>query len=357
VQRELRDRPKEEVVDAVKSFVGSISPDDPLRDRLLTEAMWALAGHDAADVELFHTLLAAKTPDARAAAVHIIADLREVLPEAAVLIAPMVNDPHPRVRLEAVRGLSFFLSDESVKLALSVVKHPMDSELTFTLEAALSALRPAWEAAPALQDELAANDPAAAAFMARVASGNDRGRAASALLKQLIEHYESDGHRTTYMAGLNALGGDSGDGQKVFVRACQACHRVGDVGADFGPNMSDVGKRLKREEILDSILFPNSKIEPKYRATNIVTVDGTAFSGLVVGETKQEISLLLGQGTVQKIPRDDIEIRQEVEVSSMPERLHESMSGLEFLDLLEFLSDQQTEPVATGATTGSSGGK
>jgi hypothetical protein len=86
-------------------------------------------------------------------------------------------------------------------------------------------------------------------------------------------------------------------------------------------------------------------------------VDGTAFSGLVVGETEQEISLLLGQGTVQKIPRDDIEIRQEVEVSSMPERLHESMSGLEFLDLLEFLSAQQTEPVATGATTGSSGGK
>jgi putative heme-binding domain-containing protein len=354
VHRELRDRPKAEVVDAVKAFVGSISPDDPLHDRLLTEAMWALAGHYATDLPLFNKLLASKTPDARAAALHVIADQREVLPEAAALIAPLVNDPHPRVRLEAVRGLSFFSTAESIKLALGVVKHPMDNELTFTLESTLAALRPAWEANPSLQQELADNDPAAAALMARVSSGNDRGRAASSLLKQLIEHYTSDGHRTTYMAGLNALGGDVGDGKKVFTRACQACHRVGDQGAEFGPNLSDVGKRLKREEILDSILFPNTKIDPKYRATNIVTVEGTAVSGLVVAESDEEISLLLGQGTVQKIPQEDIEIRQEVEVSSMPEKLNESMSGLEFLDLLEFLSAQQTAPPA--APAGSTGG-
>lgn len=138
-----------------------------------------------------------------------------------------------------------------------------------------------------------------------------------------------------------------GDGEKVFTRACQACHRVGDKGAEFGPNLSDVGKRLKREEILESILFPNTKIDPKYRATNIVTVEGTAVSGLVVAENDQEISLLLGQGTVQKIPQEDIEVRQEVEVSSMPEKLNESMSGLEFLDLIEFLAAQQaTSPAA-----------
>ncbi len=357
VHRELRDRPKAEVVDAVKAFVGSISPDDPLRDRLLTEAMWALAGHNATDVPLFNKLLAAKTPDARAAALHVIADQREVLPEAAALIAPLVNDPHPRVRLEAVRGLGFFPTAESIKLALGVVKHPMDNELTFTLESTLAALRPAWEATPSLQEELAANDPAAAALMARVASGNDRGRAASSLLKQLIEHYKSDGHRTTYMAGINALGGNAGDGEKVFTRACQACHRVGDKGAEFGPNLSDVGKRLKREEILDSILFPNTKIDPKYRATNIVTVEGTAVSGLVVAENDEELSLLLGQGTVQKIPQEDIEIRQEVEVSSMPEKLHESMSGLEFLDLMEFLSAQQTAPATPAPTAGSTGGR
>jgi len=357
VQRELRDRPKAEVIDAVKAFVASLSPSDPLHDRLLTEAMWALAGQHAVDVDLFKKLLAANTPDARAAAVHTIADQREHLDAAAALIAPMVHDEHPRVRLETVRGLSFFPSPESVKLALAVVKHPMDDELTFTLESTLGALRPVWEAARSQQVDLAGGDPAAIAFLERVASGNDRGRQANALLKQMIEHYDSDGHRTTFMAGLNALGGSRRKGREVFARACQACHRVGDTGADFGPNLSDVGKRLKREEILESILFPNKKIEPKYRATNIVTVEGTAVSGLVVAENDKELSLLLGQGTLQKIPLEDIEIRQEVEVSSMPERLNDSMSGVEFLDLMEFLAAQRTTPATPepAAAAGSSG--
>jgi putative heme-binding domain-containing protein len=357
VQRELRDRPKEKVVDAVQAFVASLSKDDPLHDRLLVEAMWVLAGQQAADVELFKTLLAAKTPDARAAAVHMVADQRQFLPDAVAMLAPMVNDPHPRVRLEAVRGLSFFPTVDSLKAALSVLKHPMDSELNFTLEITLTALRPAWEGKKVLQSELAASDPMAAAFLARVASGSERGEAATALLKQLIEHYQSDGHRTTYMAGLNALGGSRREGKKVFTRACQACHRVGDDGADFGPNLSDVGKQLKREEILESILFPNAKIDPKYRATNIVTLDGNALSGLVVGENEKELSLLLGQGTVQKIPQEDIDIRQEVEVSSMPERLNESMSGAEFLDLMEFLAAQQNTPPAADAAATNSGGQ
>jgi putative heme-binding domain-containing protein len=344
VQRELRDRPKDRVVDAVNTFVSSIPKEDTLRDRLLVEAMWALAGQQAADPELYKTVLTAETPDARAAATHMLADQRQFAPDAAAMLASMVNDPHPRVRLEAVRGLSFFPTADSVKAALSVLRQQMDHELTFTLEATLSALRPAWEYDQSLRTELAANDPVGAAFVARVASGNERGEAATALLKQLIEHYDKDGHRTTYMAGLNALGGDTSEGKKVFTRACQACHRVGADGADFGPNLSDAGKRLKREEILESILFPNAKIDPKYRATNVVTLDGQAYSGLVVGEDEKDLSLLLGQGTVEKIPIADIDIRQEVEVSSMPERLNESMSGVEFLDLLEFLAAQQTPP-------------
>jgi putative heme-binding domain-containing protein len=233
----------------------------------------------------------------------------------------------------------------------------MDNELNFTLESTLSALRRVWQKEPGLIDTLAEKDPAAATLLVRIASGNERAEAASALLKRLIESYEHDGSRTTFMAGLNALGGDVEGGRKVFTRACQACHRVGEEGADFGPNLSDVGKRLKRDEILESILFPNKTIDPKFRATNIVTVDGTAVSGLVVGEDEKELSLLLGQGTVKKIPQQDIDIRQEVDVSSMPERLNDSMSGAEFLDLLEFLAAQQETPPAASTRGPSAGGQ
>jgi len=355
VQRELRDRPKDEVVAAVKTWVGSIDPQDPQHDRLLVDAMWALAGQHVVDVELCQQILASPTPDARAAAAHIIADLRDYNPQAFELLAPLVDDPHPRVRLEAVRGLSFFPTPESVTRILGAFQHPLDSELTFSLESTLGALRPVWEQARQQGHDLAADNPTAAAFLDRVAAGNDRGREVTSLVKSIVEHYEKDGHRTTLTARLNGLEGNPNDGAAVFKRACQACHRVGGEGSEFGPNLSDVGKRLRNEEILESILFPNKKLDPKYRATNVLTVDGKAYSGLVIGETDDELSLLVGQGTLQKIPQADIDQRQEVEVSSMPEHLHEGLSGVEFLDLLKFLAAQQTAPTPVTTNTNSGG--
>ncbi|RIK72397.1 MAG: heme-binding protein, partial [Planctomycetota bacterium] len=344
VQRELRDRPRDEVVAAVQAWVGAIPASDPLRERLLVEAMWALAGHHLVDQSLLAALLKAENPNARAAAVHIIADLREHLPDAAELIAPLVDDPHPRVRLEAIRGLSFFPETSSVELALRSLKHPLDEELSYTLESTLGALQPVWREAHARGVALADGDPAAAAFLERVAAGNDVGREVNALVKSIIERYEHQGHRTTAMSRLNALGGNPEEGAKIYQRTCRACHRIGNDGADYAPNLSDVGKRLRRDEIFESLIFPNKTIDPKYRATNVITVDGQAFSGLLAQENQTELSLVMGDGTTVKIPLEDIEIRQTVDVSSMPERLNESMSGIELLDLLAFLSAQQTTP-------------
>ena len=355
VQRELRDRPKDEVVAAVKAWTAALDPNDPLHDRLLTEAMWTLAGQHAVDLDLFKQVGTAKDFNARAAAAHTLADQRQFVPEAFGMLAQMADDPHPRVRLEAVRGLSYFPTPQAVETALSVLKHPMDSELTFTLESALGSLRPVWVQAQQQGVDLAANDPEAAVFLARVAAGNDKGREVNSLLSSIIERYDHEGHRTTVMSRLNALDGNAEEGAKVFKRACQACHRVGEDGAEFGPNLSDVGKRLRLDEILESVLFPNKKIDPKYRATNILTLDGKAYTGLVVKDDEQELTLVVGQGTLQKIPQDAIDIREEVEVSSMPEKLHEGMSGVEFLDLLEFLAAQQTAPTAPAETT--SGGE
>jgi putative heme-binding domain-containing protein len=356
VQRELRNRPKDEVVAAVKEWVAKLDPNDSLHDRLITEAMWTLAGQHAVDIELIKQVATAKDFNARAAAAHNIADQRSLIPEAFDLLVQMKDDDHPRVRLEAVRGLSYFPTPQALEAALSVLKHPMDSELTFTLESALGSLRLVWEKAQQEKTPLAADNPEAAVFLARVAAGNDKGREVNALVNSIIERYDHEGHRTTVMSRLNALEGSPQEGAKVFKRACQACHRVGSDGADFGPNLSDVGKRLRLDEILESVLFPNKKIDPKYRATNILTIDGKAVSGLVVKEDDKELTLVVGQGTLQKIPQEEIDIREELEVSSMPEKLHEGMSGVEFLDLLEFLAAQQTAPTPPAETADAGSG-
>jgi putative heme-binding domain-containing protein len=347
VRRELRDRPTNDVTAAVKAWVSSLDPNDPLRQKLLCEAMWVLAGHHVVDRPLIETLLKAKAPDARAAAVHTVADQREWIPDALALATAAVKDPHPRVRVEAVRALSFFQEKSAVLAALSALDEPLDRELSYTLESTVTALRPTWEAAQAQGVDLVRDNAAAGAFLDRIAAGNDRGREVKSLIEKILQQ-EHPGMHASAVARLVSLPASAREGEKVFQRSCRACHRVGNDGAVYGPDLSDVGKRLSREEILQSILFPNRKVEEKYRATNIYTDDGKAVSGLVLEEDDREVSLLLGQGTVQKIPKGTIEERRQIDVSSMPERLNESMSGNEFIDLLEYLARQQTTPEPNG---------
>jgi len=348
-RRELRDRPTAEVVAAVEAWLTALDAADPLHDRLLAEALWVLEGHHAVDVRLLEKVLSAGTPDARAAAVHAVANQREWLVDEAGAegclkwIAPLVHDPHPRVRLEAVRALSFFSQPESVGLALEALAYENDEELAYTIDSTLAALRPLWV------DRLAdwtADRPAAATALQRVASRYAKSQAATALLRELAALPRESERQTLVADRLLGLEGQAEQGQAVFKRQCVACHRIGAEGAEFGPNLSDAGKRLPEREIVASIVDPNAKIDPKYRATNFITAAGKALSGLVIDQNDQEVAVVLGDGKVAKIAVADIVERQEVEVSSMPERLYESMSGAEFVDLIAYLKAQQTPPAA-----------
>jgi hypothetical protein len=57
------------------------------------------------------------------------------------LLKPRVADPHPRVRLEAVRALSYLEpSEQVVEAALEVLNHDMDDYLQYTLDETMRVL-------------------------------------------------------------------------------------------------------------------------------------------------------------------------------------------------------------------------
>ncbi len=73
------------------------------------------------------------------------------------LLQPRVVDDHPRVRLEAVRALSFSNdSSAAASLALDVLGRPMDSMIEYTLNETLRQLNP--------RDVLLDKSPEAIAF-------------------------------------------------------------------------------------------------------------------------------------------------------------------------------------------------
>ena len=79
-----------------------------------------------------------------------------LIPEAQALLADAVHDPHPRVRLEAVRGLSFLGNAQAAEQALQVVEHDMDYWIEYTLEQTLNALQPVYQPLVASEQFLAA---------------------------------------------------------------------------------------------------------------------------------------------------------------------------------------------------------
>ncbi|MDX1962118.1 MAG: HEAT repeat domain-containing protein [Pirellulales bacterium] len=129
-------------------------------------------------------------------------------------------------------------------------------------------------------------------------------------------------------------------GQAVFVSsraACQACHAIGYVGGNVGPDLSAIGKIRQRRDLLESILYPSSSLVRSYEPVAITTRDGRTHNGVIRGENDHELRLATGPNQELRLPRDQIEDRQESKISVMPAGLDQQLTEQELADLVEFL--------------------
>jgi len=163
------------------------------------------------------------------------------------------------------------------------------------------------------------------------------GMAAQSELRKLINLENKESVRTKAYAKIEGMHGDVNNGRAVFTRLCASCHKVGDVGYTFGPDHSDVGKRLTRHEIVESIIEPSKKVDPKYVTTTIITTEGKALVGFIVAKSDKSVTLLMAEGKQATIAADDIDETLSTNQSSMPENLASTLSPVEFLDIVEFL--------------------
>ena len=342
-RRELRDRPASEVLPAVGKWLANLGGVDAVTtDRLRCEALWIQAGYHAVDTGLLKQVLAAKTPQARAAAVRVAADERDYLPAGLAfdLLKAAAVDDYPRARAEALRGLSFYGTPESVAAMLEASKKPLDYWTQYTLDAALGANEGVWRAdfvAGKVKDH-----PAAEKVMAEVLAGSKAGAAALPHIRLLLgtEKYSAE-TRNKAMTALANLKGNPSTGREVFVRSCTACHKVGNgEGQEYGPNLKEVGKRLTRVKIVESMIDPNAEVEAKYASTRVVTLGGKTVIGLLVSEDKTQLVIFDGKEK-QVIKADDVDTKTTLKQSSMPEGQAGAMSPAEFVDLIEYLAAQK----------------
>jgi putative heme-binding domain-containing protein len=140
---------------------------------------------------------------------------------------------------------------------------------------------------------------------------------------------------------LAKLKGDVSKGQAVFERAessCVTCHRVGDKGVDFAPALSEIGTKLPKEQIYDSIINPNAGLSMGFETTQLTLKDGAAGVGIIRSETGDELILALPGGATQKYRKGDVAKREKLTTSLMPSGLNQALSQDDLVNLVEYLA-------------------
>jgi putative heme-binding domain-containing protein len=140
------------------------------------------------------------------------------------------------------------------------------------------------------------------------------------------------------VAELAKRPGDAAKGQLVFMSYCFTCHQVNGVGIDFGPALSEIGSKLAKEALYDSILNPSAGISFGFEGFEVKTKSGETFIGMVASETAEELALRVPGGVVQKTPKANVASKTPLGVSLMTPGLHTVMEETQLVDLVEYLA-------------------
>ncbi len=138
-----------------------------------------------------------------------------------------------------------------------------------------------------------------------------------------------------------SLPGDRTRGRRVFFDTagvqCKSCHRVGQEGQEVGPELTTIGKKYNRSELLESLLEPSKRIDPKYVTYLVETTEGRLLTGLLVKKDANEVVIKDTQNKVIRVPSNQIEQLVPQRRSLMPDLLLRDMTADQVADLLAYL--------------------
>ena len=134
--------------------------------------------------------------------------------------------------------------------------------------------------------------------------------------------------------------GDAARGRERFQQmTCAQCHTVDGSGRLAGPDLSAIGDKFRREDLVMSVLDPSSAIAVGYDSTVVTRKDGTMAAGVIKQATEGWIELKgAGEGSATRVEMADIAERATSPVSLMPEGLHAMTDPEGFTDLIAYLT-------------------
>ncbi len=129
-------------------------------------------------------------------------------------------------------------------------------------------------------------------------------------------------------------------GKQAFAAArCIVCHRYGGDGGATGPDLTQAGGRFQLMDLVEAIVEPSRIVSDQYKASVVQTDDGKVYTGRLVSEDADAITIVTDPEDATKfarVPRSSIEEIVASPTSLMPAGLIDTLSEEEVLDLLAY---------------------
>lgn len=169
-------------------------------------------------------------------------------------------------------------------------------------------------------------------------------KALSNVAEELFSELESGNRMEVYQSYRSVLEMEThaAAGAAVFKAHCAVCHTYGGQGGQVGPDLSGV-RNQPPDALLLHTLVPNYEVYPAYQSIVVRTKNGSAFSGWVVSETENSLTIRTAFGTDESILRDNIESLTNSGMSLMPDGLEQNMTKEELANLIAYLKEGDGE--------------
>ncbi|TWU37578.1 Cytochrome c [Novipirellula aureliae] len=160
-------------------------------------------------------------------------------------------------------------------------------------------------------------------------------------------------HLVAYLESDRGRQGDPTNGLAIFNKAnCSQCHRSGREGNSIGPNLTAIGRRYTKREIVESILYPGHLVPEKFSSKKVKMLDGSSYIGIVTTDADGTVLIRDSNNRVARAEERQVDQVLPSNSSIMPTGLLDELSTQEISDLMSFLGVVPTSEVAAkGSTT------
>lgn len=155
---------------------------------------------------------------------------------------------------------------------------------------------------------------------------------------QASKYFSRPGAGTTFsIQNISALPANIKRGESVFITNCSNCHKLENTGKGIGPDLTGIGMKFNKTELLDAIINPSAAIVFGYEPWIINTKDGQSLYGFLISDNKRTIIIkdILGQNHI--VHKENISSKQKQEKSLMPDPVSNGLSQQDLADVANYL--------------------